>query len=503
MTSKWGTRSRMIPGASGAFRSRVMLFLFRAYTFQCTLTPASRQSRSVSPRPGDSTLTTSAPKSASWRLSMLPATSREKSRTRTPRSGPSRPGSKACRGMAIALRRAKGGARSLSRRCVESLRGRVDDHAVDGPRALRGDLALGDVGGHTLRVALAGGCRTPAARRLHADHVAGRQLERDLRGELARPRRVRVQDVLRGPRRPATEEAPGCVARLVGKDGKAGLVAGERVVAAHAEPAAMTSAALRVLDEGVAQDAHGIVGLGLLDGRVLRILEVRLHGVHAVGGEGGAIAARDGLVVGEVLAGRWIDAAEGDVAHAALGSRHHAIGKGGSERLEEEIAELHGDLPARGYRGGMLSVHDGAGPAPDVDEAIEAVVHRDVRVDEALEHVHHARVGLRRGGIGGRLALIVAAGEVHGEAAAVDGDGGHELHGGVGDAVTVHEHVGVEAAVGELRECRPRAPLRIAEELVEVPVQGGRAVLRGQRLDPLRPEPIGRRLGAEVAGDLA
>src|SRR5215468_9573342 len=175
MTSKWGTRSRMIPGASGAFRSRVMLFLFRAYTFQCTLTPASRQSRSVSPRPGDSTLTTSAPKSASWRLSMLPATSREKSRTRTPRSGPSRSGSKACRGMAIVLRRAKGGARSQSRR-------RVDDHAVDGPRALRGDLALGDVGGHTLRVALEGGRRTAPARRLHADHVAGRELEGDLRG---------------------------------------------------------------------------------------------------------------------------------------------------------------------------------------------------------------------------------------------------------------------------------------------------------------------------------
>src|SRR5215468_9912782 len=102
MTSKWGTRSRMMLGASGALRSRVMLFLFRAYTFQCTLTPASRQSRRVSPRPGVSTLTTSAPKSASCRLSMLPATSREKSSTRTPSSGPGRPGSYSCVGSAIA-----------------------------------------------------------------------------------------------------------------------------------------------------------------------------------------------------------------------------------------------------------------------------------------------------------------------------------------------------------------------------------------------------------------
>src|SRR5262249_53223249 len=168
MTSKWGTRSRMIPGASGAFRSRVMLFLFRAYTFQCTLTPASRQSRSVSPRPGDSTLTTSAPKSASWRLSMLPATSREKSRTRTPRRGPSRSAARAARGRAMALGGAKGGARTQGARPVEGRGGRAHAHAVDGPRALRGDLALGDVGGHTLRVALEGGRRTAPARRLHA-----------------------------------------------------------------------------------------------------------------------------------------------------------------------------------------------------------------------------------------------------------------------------------------------------------------------------------------------
>ena len=94
----------MISGASGAFKSRVMLFLFRAYTFQWTLTPASRQSRRVSPRPGASTFTTSAPKSASWRLSMLPATSREKSSTRTPRSGPSASGSNRCVGMGIAVR---------------------------------------------------------------------------------------------------------------------------------------------------------------------------------------------------------------------------------------------------------------------------------------------------------------------------------------------------------------------------------------------------------------
>ena len=265
----------------------------------------------------------------------------------------------------------------------------------------------------------------------------------------------------------------------------------------------MAPAALRVLDEGIAQDAHRVVGLGLLDRRVLGVLEVRLHRVHAVGGERGPVAARDGLVVGKVLAGRRIDSAERDIAHAALRARHHAIGQRWGQRLEQQIAELHGDLPARGHRGGMLRMDHRAGTAPDVDEPVEAVVHRDVRVDQALEHVHHARVGLRRRRVRGRFALVVAAGEVDGQAAPLDRDGGGELHRLIGDAVAVHQHVRGEAAVGKLREGRARAPLRVAQQLVEVVRQGGGAVLRHQRFDPLRPETVRRGLRAEVAGDLA
>jgi hypothetical protein len=197
-----------------------------------------------------------------------------------------------------------------------------------------------------------------------------------------------------------------------------------------------------------------------------------------------------------------VHAPERDVAHAAFRARDHAIGQRGGQRLEQEVAELHGDLPARGHRGGVPRVNDRSRPAPDVDQAIETVVHRDVRIDQALEHVHHARVGLRRGGVGRRLSLVVAAREVDGQAALGDGDGGRELHRFVGDSVAVHEHVRGEAAVGELREGRPRAPLRIVEQLIQVVAQSGGAVLRGQRLDPLRAQPVRRRLGAEVAGDL-
>ena len=200
---------------------------------------------------------------------------------------------------------------------------------------------------------------------------------------------------------------------------------------------------------------------------------------------------------------RRVHAAEGDVADAALGAGHHAVRQRGRQRAEEQVAELHGDLPAGGDGGRVLGVDDGAGAALDVDQPVEAVVHRDVGIDQALEHVDDARVGLRRGGVGGRLALLVAAGEIDGQAAGLDRDRGGQLHRLVGDAVAVHEHLGAERAVGELGEGRARAPLRVAQQLLEILRQRGRPVLGHQRRNALNAEAVGRGLGAEVAGDLA
>jgi hypothetical protein len=62
----------------------VTLFLLRAYTFHQIDRSFSFQCLRVSPTTGGSTLMTSAPKSASCRVSMFPAMRRERSRTRTP-----------------------------------------------------------------------------------------------------------------------------------------------------------------------------------------------------------------------------------------------------------------------------------------------------------------------------------------------------------------------------------------------------------------------------------
>ena len=89
---------------SGSRRLTDTLFLFRQYVFQCVSTELSPQARSGSPLGSGSILTTSAPKSPSWRVSMFPATSRDMSSTRRPSSGPRSSGSNCLAWIAIPRR---------------------------------------------------------------------------------------------------------------------------------------------------------------------------------------------------------------------------------------------------------------------------------------------------------------------------------------------------------------------------------------------------------------
>ena len=86
---------------SGSRRLTDTLFLFRQYVFQWVSTELSPQARSGSPLGSGSILTTSAPKSPSWRVSMFPATSRDMSSTRRPSSGPRSSGSNCLAWIAI------------------------------------------------------------------------------------------------------------------------------------------------------------------------------------------------------------------------------------------------------------------------------------------------------------------------------------------------------------------------------------------------------------------
>src|SRR5262245_47042988 len=86
-TSKRGISRFSSDIPSGDFRLRVMYRLLRAYTFHQSGSPPAVHWRSGSPPPGCSTLTTSAPKSASSMPATPPAIMRDMSSTRTPASG--------------------------------------------------------------------------------------------------------------------------------------------------------------------------------------------------------------------------------------------------------------------------------------------------------------------------------------------------------------------------------------------------------------------------------
>src|ERR1051325_1590943 len=79
--------SRTMARPASERRSSATLFLLRLLTFHAVSSPLTRHERKVSPS-GGSTLITSAPKSASCKVSTLPATRRDRSITRTPFRGP-------------------------------------------------------------------------------------------------------------------------------------------------------------------------------------------------------------------------------------------------------------------------------------------------------------------------------------------------------------------------------------------------------------------------------
>ncbi len=105
--------------------------------------------------------------------------------------------------------------------------------------------------------------------------------------------------------------------RAVGEHGERRRPVEEEVLA-QPEPAAEAPRAVGVVDEREPHDAHRVVELRLLDGRVLGVLAVRLHRVRAVALEPPAVAAAERLEEADVLVRDRVDAAEAGVAHHRL-----------------------------------------------------------------------------------------------------------------------------------------------------------------------------------------
>src|SRR5207248_2930163 len=123
----------------------------------------------------------------------------------------------------------------------------VDDHLIDIARASRSYLPVADVREDRVRVTVRWVPVAAAATGAIADHVAGAQIERDLRPE-AHTLTIRIEEILGSLTRQPAEEASRPFTVAIGQDRKRCLVPIKVIVPTEAESAAILPRALRIVD---------------------------------------------------------------------------------------------------------------------------------------------------------------------------------------------------------------------------------------------------------------
>ncbi len=375
-----------------------------------------------------------------------------------------------------------------------------DDDPVDVAGALDAHLLLEHVAQDARRVALLGRPVAAAAAGAVADDVAG--LERDGRlcpSRVSSPPRIRTYSATRPSCPPKAPAGPASGPVGEHRERRRPL---EEEVLAQAEPAAEAARTVGVVDEREPHDAHRVVELRLLDRGVLGVLAVRLHGVGAVARVPPAVAAAERLEEADVLVRDRVDAPEARVAHHRLRSGRERRGQGGQDGAEDDVDEARLRLPAADDRRRPGAVRDAALRRVEMNDPVEAVVHRQVRVDQALERVRAGGEGLRVRRVDRRAPLWIAARQVEEDAVGRDLDPRPEPHGLVGVAVGVDRALGLVDAERQRGELGPRAPLRVVEQLRHRGHDRGVAVARDERLEPAGPGRVRRDLGAEVTRSL-
>ena len=290
-----------------------------------------------------------------------------------------------------------------------------DGDAVHVPRALGAHLALEHVAQHARGIAL---LRRPVAASA-AGAVADDVARLDGHGRLGRQPGLLApadQHVLGDSTVVAAEGAGRPGDGAIREDGERRRPIEEEVLA-QPEPAAEATRPLGVLDERQPVDAHRVVELRLLDGRVLGVLPMRLHGVRPVARVAAAVAAAERLEEADVLVRGAVDASEAGVAHHRLRPRRQRRRESREQGAEDHVDEAGLRLPAADDRRGPGAVRHRSARGVERDEPVEAVVDREVGVDQALERVRAGGEGLGVGRVDRRPALRVAAGEVERDAA--------------------------------------------------------------------------------------
>ena len=224
-----------------------------------------------------------------------------------------------------------------------------------------------------------------------------------------------------------------------------------------------------------------------------------LHGIGAVARVPRAVAAGERLVEARVSAGVHVERAEASLAHHCLRPCRQPLREGRKEREEEHVDEAGLRLPAADDGRRPRAVRDGSARGVDLEQPVEAVVDRQVGIDEALERVRAGGERLRVRRVHRCATLRVRPRRVEAHAVVPDLDACVQVHRLVGVAVGVDEALGLVDAVRKRRELGTRAALGVLEQLLHRRADRLEAVPLDESLYAADAGRIGGDLGAEVS----
>jgi hypothetical protein len=191
------------------------------------------------------------------------------------------------------------------------------------------------------------------------------------------------------------------------------------------------------------------------------------------------------------------------VADHALRAGRHRLRHELREGLEQRLDQAHNQFPTADDRGRVGGVDDCALRCVDRDDLVEPLVHRHIRIDQALECVGAGGKGLRDGGVDWRAALHVTASEVEVHALVVNRDAGVHADRLIGETVVVEESLCLAHTLRQARDLGPGPSLSVGNQLVDIGDNLFGAETVQQLAEPLDAGVVRGDLCAEVARGLA
>ncbi len=176
------------------------------------------------------------------------------------------------------------------------------------------------------------------------------------------------------------------------------------------------------------------------------------------------------------------------------------LGEGAEQRVDDRLPRRQPQVAG----GGIGNIEKRARREMLVDRAVQPLVHRDVRVDEAAQHEQDGGQRLRIGRVDRPARLARGAGEIGPKVRSLNGHGRDHLIAFVEIDPVILDGIGAAIdAVGNGFDAEPHQPLGIIEQLLDDRHQPGKAVFRDQLADPHRGDIASGGQRVDIGGQLA